>query len=346
MKIGIHYEKKTYSELWVQYCILNNIDYKIVNAYDNDIISHLADCDIFMWHTNHMNYKDKIFAKQLLFSLQMAGKKVYPDYNTVWHFDDKLGQKYLFESMGFKTPQSYVFYTKKEAMSWIKTTSLPKVFKLRGGGGSWNVRLMKTQREASKYINKAFGSGFNQMDPFKLLQDRIKRYMDNKDTLWGVIKGIGRLFIPTTFNKHSPKEKGYFYCQEFIPNQKFDLRLQFVDGKCWAMKRMVRKNDFRASGSNMMTHNHEEIPLSVLEAGFELNRKLKVQTCALDYVINDKNEPLLIEISYCYGRDLEEKNNEFYVDEYTYGYWETPTCRVEGTFNPEYWMVEMLLKSE
>ena len=79
--IAIHHSSG-FAERWITYCEKNNIPYKLVNAYDNDIVSQLKDCDAFMWHHSHQNYKDVLFAKQLLYSLQMAGKKVFPDFNT------------------------------------------------------------------------------------------------------------------------------------------------------------------------------------------------------------------------------------------------------------------------
>ena len=115
MKIGIHHREGSYSERWIEYCQEHRIDYKIVNAYDSNIVDQLSDCDIFMWHHHHANYKDALFAKQLLYSLQIAGKKVFPDFNTGWHFDDKVGQKYLLEAIEAPLVPSYVFYTKKEA---------------------------------------------------------------------------------------------------------------------------------------------------------------------------------------------------------------------------------------
>ena len=166
MKIAIHHTPKSqsFSERWVGYCKKNNIDYKIVNAYDTNIIEQVADCDAFMWHYHHNNYKDALFAKQLLFSLQQAGKRVFPDFNTGWHFDDKVGQKYLLEAIGAPLVPSYVFYTKKEALKWVETTEFPKVFKLRGGSGASNVKLAKTKRDAQRLIKRAFGKGFAQRD--------------------------------------------------------------------------------------------------------------------------------------------------------------------------------------
>ncbi|MFW5983226.1 MAG: hypothetical protein ACOCQ4_01900, partial [bacterium] len=147
VKIAIHYTG-LFSERWIEYCEQNGIDYKVVNCYETDIISQISECDAFMWHHYQADYRDVLFAKQLLFSLQVAGKKVFPDFNTTWHFDDKIGQKYLLEAIGAPVVPSYVFYTKREALAWIESTTFPKVFKLRGGAGSENVQLVKNQHEA------------------------------------------------------------------------------------------------------------------------------------------------------------------------------------------------------
>ena len=109
--------------------------------------SQLSDCDALMWHFNHKSPKASKFAKQLLFSVQASGKKVFPDFNTVWHFDDKVGQKYLLEAIGAPLAPAYVFYSKKEALEWAGKTSYPKVFKLRNGAGSDNVRLLNLKKK-------------------------------------------------------------------------------------------------------------------------------------------------------------------------------------------------------
>ena len=104
MKIGIHEDtadgKWSWSNTWISYCEQNGIAYKIVDAYKHNIIDQLSDCDIFLWHFHQENYKDVLFAKKLMYSLEHSGKKVYPNFKSCWHFDDKLGQKYLFEAMG------------------------------------------------------------------------------------------------------------------------------------------------------------------------------------------------------------------------------------------------------
>ncbi|MDZ7775701.1 MAG: hypothetical protein U5L09_08955 [Bacteroidales bacterium] len=107
-----------------------------------------------------------------MFSVQQSGKKAFPDFNTSWHFDDKVGQKYLLESIGAPIVPSYVFYSKKEALDWAHNTTFPKVFKLRGGAGSSNVKLIEKRKQAVKVINKAFGKGFPQYNKWDQLKNQ------------------------------------------------------------------------------------------------------------------------------------------------------------------------------
>ncbi len=169
--IAIHKSISGFHPRWAEYCVQNNISHKIVDCYENDIVEQLKDCDALMWHFHQNNPKDILFAKQLLVSIQQTGKKVFPDFNTMWHFDDKLGQKYLLEAVGAPLVPTYIYYTKADALNWIEQTSFPKVFKLRGGGGSANVQLVKTKNEAIKIINKAFGKVLKIMTPGQVLKN-------------------------------------------------------------------------------------------------------------------------------------------------------------------------------
>jgi len=93
MKIAIHNRPGSFSDRWIDYCKQNKIAYKIVNCYDSNIISQLKDCDGLMWHWNQEDYRAQNFARQLIISVEKMGIKVFPNSNTCWHFDDKVGQK-------------------------------------------------------------------------------------------------------------------------------------------------------------------------------------------------------------------------------------------------------------
>lgn len=337
MKIAIHdsKEKHFFSDRWIEYCSRNNIPFKVVNAYDNDIINQLNDCDIFMWHHSNYDYRDALFAKQLIYSLETIGIKVFPDFNTTWHFDDKVGQKYLLEAIDAPLVPSYVFYNKKDARKWIESTSFPKVFKLRGGSGSSNVQLVENKHKAKKLIKKAFGKGFSQFDKFNHLKFRYKNFRAGKESFVGVLKGIVRLFIGNKYSNMVPKEKGYVYFQDFIPNNKFDIRIVVIGGERAAgEKRYVRKNDFRASGSG--DFNYEDIDLKAVEIAFDVSKRLNLQSVAFDFVLDSNKQPLIVEMSYGFG--VEGISN-------APGYWDSTLNWHEGKFNPQEWMVEDLILS-
>ena len=182
MKIAIHHNKNSFSDRWIEYCIENKIEYKTINCFDSDIISQLEGFDGLMWHWSHTDPKSHLMAKQLTLALEKAGIKVFPDTNTVWHFDDKIAQSYLFESLNIPHVKTYVFFDKNKALQWAKTSSFPKVFKLRGGAGSANVSLVKTRDKAIKLIKKAFGQGFGLSGRTQLLKNRIWVFRRDKNS--------------------------------------------------------------------------------------------------------------------------------------------------------------------
>lgn len=334
MKIAIHYteESWSFSSRWINYCKENDIPYKIVNAYDTDIVQQVDDCTAFMWHHTQCDYRDKLFAKQLIYSLEAMGLKVFPDFHTTWHFDDKVGQKYLLEAIGAPLVPAYVFYDKKEAIEWVNQTTFPKVFKLRGGAGSANVQLVPAKKDAIRLVNRAFGKGFPQFNRRENLKERIRKYKEGKDTLWGVCKGMGRLFIPTELAKIVGPEKGYVYFQDFIPNNKYDIRLIVIGGeKAYGLKRIVRKNDFRASGSKKFVY--DQINNETIIKAFDIANKLKLQSVAFDFIYSNKGKPLIVEMSYGYGTEGSGKCK---------GYWDKDLNWHEGPFDPYGWMVELV----
>lgn len=335
MKIAIHSSKISYSEMWIDYCKEKNIPFKIVNCYDSDIIQQLSDCEILMWHYHHKNSKDALFARQLLNAVEASGKIVYPNFNSGWHFDDKVGQKYLLEAIGAPLVPSYVFYSKSDAIRWVRQTNYPKVFKLRRGSGSATVKLVKTQKQAVKLVNKAFGKGFRQYDPWNGLKERWRMFKLGKSSIIDLLEGIGRFMIKTNFEKTVGKEKGYVYFQDFIEGCTFDIRFTIIGQLCYVFKRLVRENDFRASGSHSEVHSKEGIPIEIIEKAFEISNELGLQSVAFDFLLTKDNKPLITEISYAFGWD----------DGDCWGYWDSNLKWFEGDFNPFGCMIESLIRS-
>jgi hypothetical protein len=320
--------------MWIDYCRENNIPYKIVDCYSTDVISQLFDCDALMWHFSQNSPKAILFGKQLIYSIAAAGKISFPDFNTIWHFDDKVGQKYLLEAIEAPIPESWVFYEKEEAISWAKESEFPKVFKLRGGASSQNVKLVTNRNVALKLISQAFGKGFSAYDPWGSLKERYRRYQLGKSDLQDLLEGVARFVIPPPYSRIRGREKGYIYFQEFIAGNNFDIRIIVIDDKAFGIKRLVRNNDFRASGSGNILYDRDLFDKATLQLAFELAKKLKSQCIAFDFIYRNGN-PLVVEISYGFSSKGYDPCP---------GYWDKELTWHEGVFNPYGWMVEGLLK--
>lgn len=337
MKIAIHHRPGSFSDRWIEYCKKNDIDYKIVNAYSNDIVEQLSDCDAFMWHHHHSNIADSLFARQLIYSLEAKGVCCFPNFNTTWHFDDKVGQKYLLESVKAPLVPSYVFYSRKDANKWVANTSFPKVFKLRGGAGAVSVSLARTKKEGYKLVKKAFGKGFPHHTLKTLLSENYRRYQEGKMSLWALIKSVCAYYIrPSDYRKLCVPDRGYIYFQDFIPNNNYDIRVCVVDNKAFALKRLVRKGDFRASGSGNIIYDKNQIDEHCVKVALDTNEKLKMQSVAFDFVFDKDNNPLIVEISYGYSTAAYDKCE---------GYWDSKLVWHPGEcFDFCGWMVEEVIR--
>ena len=339
MRIAIINKTKSFSDDWVNYCQEHHIAYKLINPYKNGIIKEVNDCDIVTFPIFQNDYRDMIFAKSLMYSLQAAGKKVFPDFNTVWHFDDKIAQKYLLEAVSAPFVPTYVFYTEKEAMEWAKSTTYPKVFKLKGGAGASNVKLARSHKQAKKLIEQAFGKGFEQYRWKEQLKEEYRKFKAGKAGLRDLLRPIYLNFFkkyPTDFAHYHGKECGYAYFQEFIPNNKCDIRICVVGDKAFGLKRLTRENDFRASGSGNIIYRKEEIDERCVKIAFETNRKLKMQSIAYDFVFDPDNNPLIVEISYGYAGPAYKKCE---------GYWtEDMQWHLGGNFDFCGWIIENLIE--
>lgn len=334
MKIAIHPTKSSFDQQWIPYCKENGIPFKIVDCYADDIMQQLQDCDALMWHINHASPKDMVMAKPLLYALQQTGKIVFPDFNTAWHFDDKLGQKYLLEGLNVPLVPVHIFYEKQKALDWAATTSFPKVFKLRGGAGSANVKLAHTKEAGIRFIKQAFGNGFKAYNGWENLQERLRLFKKGKTDSKNVLRGIVRLAYPPAYSKVAGKENGYAYFQDFIPGNDHDIRVVVIDEKAFAIKRMVRDNDFRASGSGNILYDKILFSEDLIRLTFDIAAKVESQCFAVDYVF-DNGKPLVVEFSYGFTQ-------KGYDD--CPGYWDKDLKWHEGSFNPQAWMVDDLIK--
>lgn len=293
---------------------------------------------MLLWHWDQEDHRAVLFAKELVHALENSGIVVFPSINTSWHFDDKIGQKYLLEALKLPLVSSYVFYDRQKALKWAEHTTYPKVFKLRGGAGAINVKLVKTKGAAKRLVRKSFGRGFGKSGRTALFYNRIWHFRKDKDfkSFLGIFKGIARLFLKSRLEKVSGKEKGYVYFQDFVPNNKSDIRVIVIGEKAFAIERLVRKGDFRASGSGIINYlDNTSLNSDVLEVAFDAAQKIDSQCVAFDFVVDKMGKPLIVEISYAFSIEAYDSCP---------GYWNHNLEWIHGSFVPQEFMVQEAIK--
>jgi len=298
-----HHVEDSYSTKWIEYCEKNAIKYKLVNCYDSDIMEQLKEFDALLWHWSHMDYKAQLFSRQFLYAVEFMGIPVYPNITESLYNDDKVGEKYLLESINAPLIPSHVFYDKKSAMNWIEETTFPKIFKLRGGAAGHNVKLIHSKSEAKRYTSKAFGRGFLATHREVAIQDRIWYFKRDKTvkSFLNISRGIYRFFLPNPKNMMLPIEKNYLYAQDFIPNCDHDIRVFIIGDRAMSKKRIVRDNDFRASGSGKAIYEMDESQKEYIKIAFEITKKLGMRSLGFDFIKDENGEPKIIEICYAIG---------------------------------------------
>jgi glutathione synthase/RimK-type ligase-like ATP-grasp enzyme len=342
MKIAIHQNHEVFNHStlwnkeWIEYCKQNKIEYGVVNCFDNNILEVLQEYDILLWHFNNYSLQDMLFARSILNSAQKMGLRVFPDFNTSWHFDDKVAETFLLNSVGAPIPKSWVFFTYKTAVSFfMNECNYPVVAKLRCGSGSNNVKLLKNNKDALKYARRMFGKGYRSAPSLLFKTKSNIRSSNNWET---AIKRFKRIpdFIETLRNARKfPNEKGYIYLQEYVPNDGYDLKVVVVGDKLSFLARDVRKGDFRASGGGYINYDKALITSEIRKIAFDLSEKLGFQSMGYDFIIDKKdNTPKIVEISYGFSHTAQIGLG---------GYWNREDIWHEQPLNATIEILKMLL---
>lgn len=334
MKIAIHFrddiEPNSYSRKWKEELEKRGIEVLAIDFKQSDIINKVRGCDGVMWHWYH-NPDDKQSAPKILTAIELGlGIPVFPNIYTGWHYDEKVAQHFLFDSICGPKIKSWVFWKYNDALEFLTICKFPIVFKLSVGAGSANVLKLESYKEAKKIVDRIFIHG-------------VIPYTYNENS-WGFILKYPRLFfnrttkliLSTIFQKYKLPDyfliqKNYAYFQEFIPNNKFDIRITVIGNRAFGFIRYNRDNDFRASGSGKLDYDIRKIPLECVKIAHEISKNSGFQSMAYDFLIDPDGKPVIGEISYCYV------NVAIYNCS---GYWDRDLRWIEGHVWPEHAQVE------
>lgn len=235
------------------------------------------------------NARTSTWAKRLILALD-HGRDIalFPNRQTIWHFDDKIAQIYLLRAAGLPIPDTWVLWRYEDAVSFCRTARYPLVLKLATGIMSKNVKLLRNASDAKRWVNRLFGPGrFALEHPLRTAA---------KDFVAHVRTAKTRARRP---ERRADLQTNYLFVQEFLADNDFDTRITVIGDRAFGFRRRNRPGDFRASGSGRIEHDPAPIDLDAVRLAFKVARMLGTQSLAVDVLRRD-GRPVLTEISYMY----------------------------------------------
>ncbi len=333
-KVGIYRQHlggahRAYLERYEQILMHNNISCIWLDANSRTFWQQVSGLDLFIYHWEHYDTPRQIAQTILpLIESEMA-VPCFPNRHSWWHYDDKIKQYYLLNLHAFPVIESYIFWEKDKALEWLQSAPMPVVFKLKGGAGSSNVILVHDRGSARRLIKRQFGGGIKSGGVFHTNSLKLKganplRLLARslRDS-WKKSRG---LYDPLFWQR----DKNYVYFQRFLPGNSFDTRVSVIGERAFGFRRFNRENDFRASGSGRIDYDSGQVDPRCLKLAFAISKSLKFQSMAYDFLMNEKGEVEIGEISYTF------------MDTAIYncpGYWDEELNWHQGHFWPQYFQL-------
>lgn len=287
---------QSFSTRWVERGAQAGVATKLLNVYEGELLSQLRGCDGFLWWFAHLPATRRAGCRIVLAVGHGLGIPTFPNYQTVWHFDDKVAQKYLLDAAGLPTPRTWVFWTRDQALAFSRTGSYPLVMKLAGGIASENVGRVSDAVEAEYWIHQLFTTGLSALHGWPRRPPRLKRARKRLAAAVRVLRG--REAYPV--GDRTELQRGCVLFQEFLPGNDFDTRVTVIGDRAFAFRRFNRSGDFRASGSGKIDWDPASINPGAVRLAFEAARRLGTQSLAVDVLKGGDGTLVLSEISYYY----------------------------------------------
>jgi glutathione synthase/RimK-type ligase-like ATP-grasp enzyme len=231
----------------------------------------------------------KSYIEDVIYGLYLIGAKVIPRYECLKAHDNKVMMEILrtispLEEM--KTVRSQTFGTMEE-LNKLTIKDFPLVLKISSGAGSRGVSSIETEQELKYKVKKITRSFY----------------------LGDIVKDLVKKVIRKGYLIKSHHRRKYVL-QNLIPNLDHDYKVLIYDKKFFVLKRGVRDNDFRASGSGKFSYQ-KEIPVEILEFSQKIFNYFDVPFISLDVAYVDKTF-YLFEFQFVLFGTITLENSPFY----------------------------------
>lgn len=248
----------------------SKIDFK--SSFKNKIVIYTSSEDY--------GYFYKSYLEDIVLGLEIGGARVIPNYKYLRAVNNKVFMEILRDQIEYQEYKSIIskyFGSLEEFIEQRENIIYPIVIKSAEGALSRGVTLARNEREALAKIKQLSASK-------NLTKD-----------LWE----IGRKIKFNNYKIQS-KHRKKFIVQNLVPNLSHDWKILVFGNKYYILKRNVRPNDFRASGSGILTST-KDIPQGILDFSQKLMMILNIPNASLDIAFDGISFQLIEFQSVYYG---------------------------------------------
>jgi len=217
------------------------------------------------------------YLKDLIYYLDNGSNLVVPAFDLLMCHEDKGFQELYKRRLGLQGLATLFFSSPEELRDYDLT--FPVVVKEAAGTNGKQVHLIRSRPELERLV-RGF-SAIPLLDRIDLIRRkhfrRRKHYAEypNYDN-----RTDYHQYIPYVTRDRS------FIVQEFVPGLTFDYRVLILYDRFYMMKRGMRPNDFRGSGTKMHDFNYQVDP-QLFNFAAEIHRRCDTPFLSLDIGFKD-----------------------------------------------------------
>ncbi|MBM3405369.1 MAG: hypothetical protein FJY10_10835 [Bacteroidetes bacterium] len=232
MKLGIlrsFTKDDKYTKSYEEACEELGFEYIVLNILSDNWIEEIRNAGvdgILVRVIGNIPEQKQMFDERLRIICKDLKIPIYPSLDELYLYENKRMYSYWLTAHHYPHAPTHVFYTKKDALDYLRGAEFPLVFKTNSGASSSGVEIVRNKFWARLNVHQIFGM----FDP-RLSLGKVK------------LGRIGALRFP----KFGMAQKHYVIIQDFIPI-KWEWRIIKI-GNTYSGHQKLLKGNF-ASGSD------------------------------------------------------------------------------------------------
>ena len=277
MKVAIirdHHKES--SKPWEIACKKRGIDFLVINILRNDWLDLLLQFNpsfCLSRPPGDIRQNKNLFDEKIFFLENFTPFEVFPGFLESYIYENKSALAWFLITNNIQHPKTFVSSDKSEVIQYLNYSQYPLVAKTLIGAAGSGVKILKTQKQAENYVDKAFTLGIK------------RRYGPNRKTgtpiswLIKATKSPKYLFkkLKQYRERNQEIQKKIVLFQQYIPHD-YEWRCVKIGASYFAYKKL--KISDQASGSKQFAYGTP--PYELLEFTKNLCKRFNFNFMSID----------------------------------------------------------------